>query len=122
ATPAWLRRAAAPLRCLACTAPRAFELRFGQEIYTPENTWSSELVADERPYAGWSYGALALQGERPASTGRRVGFDSVALEVGVVGPASLAERTQTLLHREKEVAMPRGWDHQLGNELGAVVT
>jgi lipid A 3-O-deacylase len=62
--PQWLRRAAAPLRRMACTAPRSFELRFGQEIYTPENTWSSGLVADDRPYAGWAYGELAVQSER----------------------------------------------------------
>jgi lipid A 3-O-deacylase len=121
-TPAWLRRAAAPLRCLACTGPRAFELRFGQEIYTPENTWSTELVADDRPYAGWSYGEIALRGERPVTGGRRVGFDEIALELGVVGPASLADRTQELLHRQTNVEMPRGWSHQLENELGAVLT
>jgi lipid A 3-O-deacylase len=121
-TPAWLRRAAAPLRCLACAGPRTFELRFGQEIYTPENTWSTALVTDDRPYAGWSYGEIALQGERPATGGRRVGFDEIALELGVVGPASLADRTQELLHRQKNVEMPRGWSHQLENELGAALT
>jgi lipid A 3-O-deacylase len=121
-TPSWLRRAAAPLRCIACAGPRAFEVRFGQEIYTPENTWSAELVADDRPYAGWSYGEIALQGERPATGGRRVGFDELALELGVVGPASLADRTQELLHREKKVEMPQGWGHQLENEIGAVVS
>jgi lipid A 3-O-deacylase len=121
-TPAWLRRAAAPLRCLACTGPRTFELRVGQEIYTPENTWSTELVTDDRPYAGWSYGEIALQGERTVTGARRVGFDEIALELGVVGPASLADRTQELLHREKNVEMPRGWSHQLENELGAVLT
>lgn len=121
-TPAWLRRAAAPLRCLACAAPRAFELRFGQEIYTPENTWTTELVTGDRPYAGWSYGEVALRGERPATGGRRVGFDEIALELGVVGPASLADRTQELLHRETNVEMPRGWSHQLENELGTAVT
>lgn len=120
--PAWLRRAAAPLRCMACVAPRGFELGFGQEIYTPEDTWSTGLVADDRPYAGWSYAELALQGERAVPGARRVGFNELALEVGVVGPASLAARTQELLHRQKQVEMPRGWDNQLGNELGAVLT
>lgn len=120
-TPAWLRRAAAPLRCIACAGPQAFEVRFGQEIYTPENTWSADLVADDRPYAGWSYGEVALQGERPVTGARRVGFDEIALEFGVVGPASLADRTQELLHRKKDVEMPRGWNHQLQNEFGAVV-
>jgi hypothetical protein len=64
---------------------------------------------------------LALEGERPAATGRRVGFDELSLELGIVGPASLADRTQALLHREKNVEMPRGWEHQLQNELGVVL-
>lgn len=51
-----------------------------------------------------------------------MGFNELALEVGVVGPVSLAARTQELLPREKKVEMPRGWDNPLGNELGAVLT
>jgi hypothetical protein len=122
ATPRWLRRAAAPLRCLACTDPRDFELELGQEIYTPENTWSRALVADDRPYAGWAYGAVTLNGERDAANGRRRAVNSMTLEVGVIGPASLAERTQALMHREKDVGMAMGWEHQLDNELGVVLT
>jgi hypothetical protein len=120
-TPEWLARAAAPLRCLACTAPRAFELELGQEIYTPENTWSTALVADDRPYAGWAYLRTTLRGERAVVPGRRTAFNTLALEVGVVGPAALAEETQALLHREKGVNVARGWGNQLDNEAGAVL-
>jgi len=121
ATPEWLRRAAAPLRCLACTVPRGFEVELGQEMYTPENTWTSALVVDDRPYAGWAYGKLTLWGERDVAAGRRKAFNALAVEVGVVGPAAFAEETQTLLHREKHVNVSQGWDNQLQNEAGVVV-
>ena len=121
-SPSWLRRVAAPLRCLACRAPRQFELELGQEIYTPENTRSSRLVVDDRPYAGWAFGRVTLFGERQIGASRRRTFDTLAAELGVVGPASLAERMQTQLHRDKGVVVPRGWSHQLHDEVGADVT
>jgi hypothetical protein len=121
ATPEWLRRAAAPLRCIACTAPRGFEIELGQEIYTPENTWTTALVADDRPYAGWAYGKLAVWGERDAAVGRRTAFNALALEVGVVGPAAFAQETQAVLHREKGVNVSQGWGNQLRNEAGLVL-
>lgn len=121
ATPQWVRRLVAPLRCLACTAPRGFKVEVGQEIYTPENTWTSALVVDDRPYAGWAYGSLTVFGERDASA-RRKGINELTLELGVAGPASLAERTQELLHREQEIGAAQGWHHQLENEPGAALT
>jgi hypothetical protein len=121
ARPEWLRRAAAPLRCLACTEPDGFEIEIGQEIYTPEDTWSSSLVADDRPYAGWAYAKLAVIGEREVTAGRTA-FNSLGLTLGVVGPAARAEETQTLLHREKGVVVSQGWDNQLANEAGLVLT
>ncbi len=121
ATPQWVRRLVAPLRCLACTAPRGFKVEVGQEIYTPENTWTSALVVDDRPYAGWAYGSLTVFGERDASA-RRKAINELTLELGVVGPASLAERTQGLMHREQEIGAAQGWHHQLENELGAALT
>ena len=36
----------------------AFSL--GQDIYTPDNIESSTLLEEDRPYAGWLYGGLAL--------------------------------------------------------------
>jgi hypothetical protein len=88
----------------------------GQEIYTPENTWTTALVVDDRPYAGWAYGSLTVFGERDKA------INEMTLELGVIGPAAGAERTQAFLHREKDVDPARGWHHQLDNEPGAVLT
>jgi hypothetical protein len=122
AVPRWVRKVAAPLHCLACTDPHGFELQLGQEIYTPENIWSAAVIADDRPYAGWAYGAVTVHGERDASNGRRKAVNALTFELGVVGPASLADRTQALLHRKRDFPVVRGWENQLENEVGAVVT
>jgi hypothetical protein len=122
AVPSWIRKIFSPLHCLACTAPTGLEVELGQEIYTPEETWKRTLVTDDRPYAGWAYGALTVVGEREAANGRRKAMNTMTLELGVVGPASLAERTQELMHREKELYAVNGWEHQLQNEVGAVLT
>src|SRR5688572_14171866 len=108
ATPRWIRKIAAPMRCLACTDPRGLELQFGQEIYTPENIWSSAVVANDRPYAGWAYGSVTLHGERDATRGRRKAVNALTFELGVIGPAALADRTQALLHRKRDFPAARG--------------
>ncbi len=115
-TPQWVRKLAGPLRCLACTAPTGFKVELGQEIYTPENTWTTALVVDDRPYAGWAYGSLTVYGERDKA------INEMTLELGVVGPASGAERTQGFIHRQRDVDAGRGWHHQLEDKPGAVLT
>ena len=120
--PNWLRRAADSLACLACINPTAAALEFGQEIYTPEETWRTDLIEYDRPYAGWTYAKASLFAERDTAHMMRKAFNAIGLQVGVVGPASLAERTQKLIHREKDVGMSQGWDNQLNNELGVVLT
>jgi len=48
-------------------------------------------------------------------------YDKVQLEVGMVGPASLAEDVQTFWHSLLGLHVPEGWDNQLKNEPGAVL-
>jgi len=91
---------------------RALSLSFGQEIYTPEDKKSVELIVDDRPYAGMTYLAVGLQSK---SLRRQNTWE---LNVGILGPASLAEGTQKLIHKIVNGAQnPKGWEHQLGNEL-----
>jgi lipid A 3-O-deacylase len=87
----------------------------GQSIFTPTNVSVDEPSHDDRPYAGWLYGTLALGVE----TGRRL--DQLALTLGVVGPASGAEQTQKLFHDIVDSQKPHGWDTQLHNEPGLVL-
>lgn len=90
----------------------AWGLAFGQRMYTPARLDEGELVADDRPYAGWSY--LALSVTRCVEV---LGWeDRLELSLGVVGPASGAEATQALTHDLFGSQAPRGWRHQLRDE------
>ncbi|MBC7152957.1 MAG: lipid A deacylase LpxR family protein [Rhizobium sp.] len=88
----------------------------GQNMYTPDDIALRNPPRDDRPYAGWLYGSVGLIAE----TGRRL--DQLELTLGVVGPASLAEQTQKIVHEITGSQEPRGWDTQLKNEPGAVLT
>lgn len=87
-------------------------LSLGQNIYTPEDTVRRDLVREDRPYAGWLYGGAAFHNKSL----RRL--DVVEVQVGVVGPWSLAEQAQALVHEVRGLDKPNGWRHQLDNEPG----
>lgn len=94
-------------------------ISIGQNIYTPENTFTSDPIPGERPYAGWLYmgfGLIANQGNEKYDR-----YDKVQLEIGVVGPLSFAEDVQRFWHSLFGLHVPEGWDHQLGNEPGVVL-
>ena len=84
---------------------------FGQNMYTPSDITLKNPPQGERPYAGWLYGNVGLGVE----TGLQL--DQVVLTAGMVGPASLAEHTQKVVHRLVNSDDPKGWDHQLRNFL-----
>jgi len=93
------------------------EFSFGQNMYTPTDISRSDLIKDDRPYAGWLY--ISTSYHRKYSTENPVKFmDTVELQLGVIGPASLAEDTQRIVHQWRGINTARGWDHQLKNEPG----
>jgi hypothetical protein len=91
---------------------RNLGLGFGQQIYTPDDITLRDPPEDDRPYAGWLYLAIAFH----SKTEHRI--DTFEFNLGVVGPPSLAEKTQRAIHRRVGGDRPRGWDHQLGTEPG----
>lgn len=88
----------------------------GQNMYTPRDITLADPPAGDRPYAGWLYGTISLGVE----TGEQL--DQFALTIGMVGPASFAEQSQTYVHRVVDTDLPRGWDTQLRNEPGIYLT
>ena len=96
------------------------EISFGQNMYTPSDTDRTDLVSDDRPYAGWSYVGLAYH--RRTEFVQHLDFlDSVELQLGVVGPQAYAKETQDLVHDLRGIDRAEGWDNQLKNEPGLVV-
>ena len=91
-------------------------LAASQEIYTPDDLITPTLIADDRPYAGWLYASFGLQRHGPSSFSLPA-IEVLRLDLGVVGPESLAEETQKAWHDDP----PKGWDHQLRTEIGAIL-
>lgn len=100
--------------------PEEGELRhgyaFGQSMFTPKDISLANPPLTERPYAGWLCGTVGLG----RATGKQL--DLFALTLGMVGPASLAEQSQKIVHKAIGSPDPKGWDTQLGNEPGIVAT
>lgn len=88
----------------------------GQNMYTPSDIRDSALLRDDRPYAGWLYGSLGLSSETDD------GIDNLDLTLGVVGPASFADETQKFWHDFIGATEPEGWDNQLHNEPGFMMS
>ena len=108
-----LRKLPAGIRELApfkWSAGAEVVLAVGQRIYTPANTELAVPDPGDRPYAGWLYALADVQ------TARGPTVDHVTVTVGVVGPASLARRTQEVSHRSLRSGESRGWSAQLRNE------
>ncbi|MGQ9366843.1 lipid A deacylase LpxR family protein [Azospirillum sp. ST 5-10] len=98
-------------------AGRRYGFALGQTIYTPEDLTRRDLIEDDRPYAGWLYGRLSLLQTTPSAV------DRLDIDVGMVGPASLAEPTQKLVHSIVPGAThPEGWHNQIDNEPGLILS
>lgn len=91
---------------------RRLEFSLGQNMYTPADISRFDLIADDRPYAGWTYFGTAFH-----SKSTRM-MDTIELQLGMIGPDSYAEESQKAVHDLRDLQRPNGWDHQLKNEPG----
>jgi lipid A 3-O-deacylase len=90
--------------------PGAFDSRnmvvsLGQNIYTPTDPTRHDVIKDDRPYAGWLYLGFAYN----ARTDRQM--DTVEIDVGMVGPASLAQQSQNFIHDLRGLDRFQGWSN-----------
>jgi lipid A 3-O-deacylase len=85
-------------------------MTLGQEIFTPRERLTSELIENDRPYAG-----VLLLG---VSYNSRSGdlMRTTTLQAGVVGPSSMAEQVQDAVHNIVGSDKFEGWEHQLHDE------
>jgi hypothetical protein len=91
-------------------------LRISQSMYTPRDRTRTDLVVDDRPYAGLLAMSVAWNLRHAEPARGRDRLDTVELTLGVIGPASLARQAQDAVHELIGVDRFLGWDHQLGNE------
>lgn len=95
-------------------------LILGQNIFTPEDITNPNLIVNDRPYAGWLYLGIGLI--KRQKSGRIWVFDTLELDMGIVGPESFAEDVQIWWHKNiSDSPRPAGWDNQLKNEPGILL-
>ncbi|WP_165793612.1 lipid A deacylase LpxR family protein [Hyphococcus luteus] len=88
----------------------------GHSIFTPEDTLATEPLPDQHPYAGWLYGEYSVVVEQ------RQRVQQITLQAGVVGPAAQGEWLQNNWHDLINGDPVNGWDNQIGNEPGFVLS
>ncbi len=91
---------------------RRVVLSLGQTIFTPQNRQATELLVDQRPYAGWLYLGVAYHARNDDQ------LKTVGINVGMIGPAALGQEAQDLIHDLRGFDRFQGWDNQLKNEPG----
>ena len=98
------------------TRQRSTSFSIGQDIYTPEDLLETELIKDDRPYAGILYLGIGFHSKK----NRRK--ENWGLNVGVVGPHAYAEQTQNTIHDLIGSDRANGWENQLEDEFAFEVT
>lgn len=95
---------------------KRFGLQLGQSMFTSDDISQTCPPQDERPYAGWLYTNIQVNSD----TGARL--DQFQVTLGVVGRYALADQFQKTVHKLFDAVEPRGWDTQLENEPGLMVS
>lgn len=91
-------------------------LALGQNMYVPRNTSLKTPLPNDRPYAGWTYVSLALH----AKTSMQL--DTFETSLGIVGPSARAAETQNNYHALMGFDRVEGWDHQINDEPGVMLS
>lgn len=91
-------------------------IAMGHSLFTPNDTTTSAPLPDQHPYAAWLYGeytALVEQGGE---------VDQVSVQLGIVGPSAGGEWVQNEFHALIGAADAQGWDNQIEDEIGIVIS
>lgn len=88
----------------------------GQNLYTPEDITRAEQMPGTRPWAAFLYGSI------DATTLTSDHVDDAELTLGVVGPWAQGEEAQEFFHNLMGFRDPEGWDNQIRNEPGLILS
>jgi hypothetical protein len=113
--PGWVAQLGAAMPMFADGARLRYGAALGHTIFTPDDTETSALVSNDRPYAGWLYANFSLA----ADAGDRL--DRLTLSLGVIGPSAGGESVQNDWHSVIGVDDSNGWDNQLRDEPAFVL-
>jgi hypothetical protein len=107
--PLWAR----PLRRFCNGCEIAPNLSFGHQIYSPEDIESSEPQIGDWPWSAWLYAGFGAA----VDTSDRSRHD-IEVQIGFTGEGALGKPGQRFWHGITGSPDPRGWDYQLGPDLG----
>ena len=88
----------------------------GHNLYTPQAVESPTQDPQDRPWAAFLYGSIAMV------TKTQNHIDHYEATLGVVGPMALGEQVQKAWHKLIDSKSPRGWDNQIKNEPGLILS
>ena len=91
-------------------------VKFGQSMFTPQDFARTDLIVNDRPYAGLLYVGMAWNRRKHEPQSESEMLDTRELTLGVIGPLALAKEAQNLVHEVIGADQFQGWDNQLGNE------
>lgn len=84
-----------------------------QLMYTPENI--QRTIPDPADFA--YSGALFVSRSLHSSNTDRKYLFKTEMQIGVIGPPSLAKESQTLIHRLIKYQKPMGWEYQIPTDI-----
>jgi hypothetical protein len=90
-----------------------FQWGIMQVVYTPQDLDTSAYLSNDYAYAGGLYLIHSLYSYNAE---KKFSFQT-EINLGVMGPASLAEESQELIHRAIGYEQPRGWQNQIRTDF-----
>lgn len=96
---------------------KIYEISVGQKIYNPISGYAPDLATQDRPFAGYLYTSGALSWFKTDES-----VIKLSAELGTVGPSSLAEKGQELLHKTVGFYELAGWEYQIRDEVAVNIS
>lgn len=87
--------------------------QIGQTIFTPRSRTYYRLYGIDRPYCGYLYAQYGQSHFFPSNTSWQW-----SVQIGTVGPNSLGKLFQEQYHKIFGFQYFKGWEKQIGNEVG----
>ncbi|MDP2367220.1 lipid A deacylase LpxR family protein [Rhodoferax sp.] len=91
-------------------------VKLGQSMFTPKDPTRTDLITDDRPYAGLLYVGMSWNRRQHAPQSNSEMLDTREITLGVIGPWALGEQAQNLIHDVIGADRFLGWQNQLKNE------
>ena len=88
----------------------------GHNLYTPDDVTQRLQDPKDRPWAAFLYGSAGMA----SLTDSHV--DELEITLGVIGPLAQGEKVQKFVHEALSAKDPKGWDNELENEPGLILS